>query len=124
MVETKEIEDKLVALPQEIEQQQRDILDLTNSRLESEEQKSRLEMQIYVEVSEEVDDSGKKKYSNETTRKAETNQRLESMGEYTDLENVSKTAKNSIDEKKIVLERQLNEFSAYKALARMRGMEQ
>jgi len=115
--------DKLIEhlekLPEVINEKAEEIY---NKRQVYEEQKMVLkttELRTGIAVADEVDETGKSKFSNATKREVETAERLKTNQQYKNLVTESENLKNDIGTLSLQLDFLRNKFSAAKSLVRL-----
>jgi predicted nucleic acid-binding Zn-ribbon protein len=101
--------DRLMELPQAIQELQMEILDLNTESNKSTELISNIQSKIKVEINSEVDANGKKTFSNAEARDAEFIERTKFNSELAGLRGEHDALQREIQEKKIQVECLSNE---------------
>jgi hypothetical protein len=101
--------ERLMELPQAIQELQLEVLDLTVAANKNSELISNNESKIKVEINSEVDANGKKAFSNAEARDAEFIERTKFNSELASLRSEQETLQRNIQEKKIQVECLSNE---------------
>lgn len=115
------IKDRLLSLPDEVEKLK---LELMSKQQGLEDIKSKMriwELATLSEITNEVDENGKVKYSNDTKRQAELQNRKESSKVYTNDSNILKSLEREIGMLNIRIEKLFNEQGNLRAICRLGG---
>lgn len=99
-------------------QQEIEIIEATKTLTSLESKISMMESDALAKVSQEVDDKGKAKYSNDTTRKAAALQLLPSYPEYKELDEQLTLAKDVLSTLRAGYNKALREVSIYRSFAK------
>ncbi len=117
------IKERLLDLPNEIENKKTTLLAM-QTHLRNEKEKLQMwELTELANISNELDENGKAKYSNDTKRKAELQRRIDISEEYAGIEELVKKLEGKVDILNIQLEKLLNEQGNLRAICRLEGRE-
>ncbi len=115
------IKERLLALPGEIENKRSTLLAM-QTHLRNEKEKLQMwELTELANISNELDENGKVKYSNDTKRKAELQHRVDISEEYAEIEKNKTKLEGKVDILNIQLETLLNEQGNLRAICRLEG---
>jgi chromosome segregation ATPase len=114
--EYEQIKVDLEELPEKIRIQKQKLSDLKEIVEESEQEVDLIESTLMMEISEELDDTGKKKYSNKQMRSAELAKRKKQNEEYQEIKKDLKQSKRAVEQAELEVEKLYNEFKSKRAV--------
>jgi len=114
-----ELKDRLETMPKKIFDKEMELLDKVDAYDESLLKEKNIELKTYFEVEAETDPAGKKVFTNDTKRKAETDKRLEVNADYVTLKEQSKIAKREIEVEKLAIAFLKRKLKSARALAEL-----
>lgn len=115
------LRDRLLSLPSEIEKSKIDLLDKQESLRVAKELLKYWEISELSRISEELDDKGKPKYSNETKRQAELQHRMSSSEAYEEMERKANILDREVAVLNIKIDKLYNEQGNLRAICRLEG---
>lgn len=115
------IKERLLSLPVEIETLKMDLLNKQENLRIAREQLKSWELVEMSYISNELDDNGKAKYSNDTKRQAELQHRKDSSTDYMEYEYKAKELDREVAIANIKLDRLTNEQGNLRAICRLVG---
>lgn len=117
------IKDRLLELPNEIENKRSTLLAMQTHLRTVKEKLQMWEITELSNISNEVDDKGKTKFSNDTKRKAELQKRIDESENYAEIEKMKKELEGKVDILNIQLDKLLNEQLNLRAICRLEGQD-
>ena len=114
------IEVKLKELPDLMEKKERQVFDLRTNLSKDERSKKFIEIQLARDIASEKSND-KQVYSNATMRDDELFKRMNNDVGAVDISTKIETDKGDLELLSMELRRLINDFSAYRAIARMKG---
>jgi predicted nucleic acid-binding Zn-ribbon protein len=104
-----ELTERLLTLPDSIAESQKEILLRQQSMTETKNKVDELETELRVSIANQIDENGKKVYTNADSRDAEFSKRRKTVGEFADLDNELSYLDSEIQSYKIEYEKLSNE---------------
>lgn len=114
--EYEQVKISLEELPEEIRSQKQKLSELKEKVQEKEQELNLIESMLMMEISEELDENGKKKYSNKQMREAELAKREKSNQEYQEIKDNLKKSKRAVEQAELEVEKLYNEFKSKRAV--------
>jgi len=113
---TQTLIDRLLQLPQEITQEQIEILTLSQEVQNISTEMVKCEARLKTSITAAVDEGGKKLYSNEDARRAALIEMLDTDLDFTELSDKKKSAEHSLQMKKIRFDELIHEQKNIRAI--------
>jgi predicted nucleic acid-binding Zn-ribbon protein len=104
-----ELTERLLTLPDSIAESQKEILLRQQFMTETKNKVDELETELRVSIANQIDENGKKVYTNADSRDAEFSKRRKTVGEFADLDNELSYLDSEIQSYKIEYEKLSNE---------------
>ncbi len=117
--EYRDVKQKLDDFPQMIKGQKERISEAEEIVQEYKEEIDLMESTFMMEINQDKDENGKKKYSNKSMRKAALNQRIEHNPEYQEQKQNLQEAERELEQAEFELDRIYNEFKSVRKIADM-----